>query len=234
MEERLQKYLASCGIASRRKCEEYILQGKVKVNDEVVTTLGVKITEKDIVKFNNKIVREEKTKVYIMLNKPLGYVTTLKDEQGRKTVKNLVKTKERVVPVGRLDMYTSGLLLLTNDGDFVYELTHPKHEITKTYEVCINGEVTDEELLILTNPMDIDGYVTKGAIVEVIDRLKVKTKLTIQISEGRNRQVRKMIEKINHKVMYLKRIAIGNLKMEDVPLGKWKFLSKSDIKKIYE
>ena len=234
MEERLQKYLASCGIASRRKCEEYILQGKVKVNDEVITTLGVKITDKDIVKFNNKIVREEKTKVYIMLNKPLGYVTTLKDEQGRKTVKNLVKTKERVVPVGRLDMYTSGLLLLTNDGDFVYELTHPKHEITKTYEVCINGDITDEEVLILTNPMDIDGYVTKGAKVEVIDRLKVKTKLTIQISEGRNRQVRKMIEKINHKVMYLKRIAIGNLKMEDVPLGKWKFLSKSDIRKIYE
>ncbi len=234
MEERLQKYLASCGIASRRKCEEYILKGKVKVNDEVITTLGYKINEKDIVKFNNKVVRREKTKVYIMLNKPLGYVTTLKDEQGRKTIKNLVKTKERVVPVGRLDMFTSGLLLLSNDGDFVYELTHPKHEITKTYEVCINGDITDEEINILTNPMDIDGYITKGAKVDIIDRLGNKTKLAIRISEGRNRQVRKMIEKIDHKVMYLKRIAIGNLKMEDVPLGKWKFLSNSDIKKIYE
>ena len=234
MEERLQKYLAQCGIASRRKCEEYILQGKVKVNDEVVTQLGFKIKDKDIVKFNNKVVRIEKNKVYIMLNKPLGYVTTLKDEQGRKTVKNLVKTKERVVPVGRLDMYTSGLLLLTNDGDFVYELTHPKHEVTKTYEVCIDGDITEEEINILINPMNIDGYVTKGAKVNIIEKLKNKTKLTIQISEGRNRQVRKMIEQINHKVMYLKRIAIGNLKMENIPLGKWRFLSKSDIRKIYE
>lgn len=234
MEERLQKYLAQCGIASRRKCEEYILQGKVKVNDEVVTQLGFKIKDKDIVKFNNKVVRIEKNKVYIMLNKPLGYVTTLKDEQGRKTVKNLVKTKERVVPVGRLDMYTSGLLLLTNDGDFVYELTHPKHEVTKSYEVCIDGDITEEEINILINPMNIDGYVTKGAKVNIIEKLKNKTKLTIQISEGRNRQVRKMIEQINHKVMYLKRIAIGNLKMENIPLGKWRFLSKSDIRKIYE
>lgn len=234
MEERLQKYLAQCGIASRRKCEEYILQGRVKVNDEVVTQLGFKIKDKDIVKFNNKVVRIEKNKVYIMLNKPLGYVTTLKDEQGRKTVKNLVKTKERVVPVGRLDMYTSGLLLLTNDGDFVYELTHPKHEVTKTYEVCIDGDITEEEINILINPMNIDGYVTKGAKVNIIEKLKNKTKLTIQISEGRNRQVRKMIEQINHKIMYLKRIAIGNLKMENIPLGKWRFLSKSDIRKIYE
>ena len=234
MEERLQKYLASCGIASRRTCEQYILDGKVKVNNIVITELGFKVNENDVVKYNNKVVKKEENKVYIILNKPLGYVTTLHDEENRKTVKHLVKTQERVVPVGRLDMYTSGMLLLTNDGDFVYELTHPKHDITKTYEVCIDTEITDEELEILKNPMDIDGYVTKGAKVIVIEKLPKKSKLHITISEGRNRQVRKMIEKINHRIMYLKRIAIGNLKMENIPLGKWRYLNENDLRKIYQ
>ncbi|MBE5821803.1 MAG: rRNA pseudouridine synthase [Clostridiales bacterium] len=234
MEERLQKYLASCGVGSRRTSEEYIKEGKVKVNDKVITELGYKVNDKDIVKYNNKVVSKEEKKVYILLNKPLGYVTTLSDEQKRKTIKHLVKTKERVVPVGRLDMYTSGMLLLTNDGDFVYELTHPKHDITKTYEVCIDTEITDEEIEILKNPIDIDGYITKGAEVKVIDILPKKTKLHITISEGRNRQVRKMIEHIGHKIMYLKRIAIGNLKMENIPLGKWKYLTENDLKKIYQ
>ena len=130
MEERLQKYLANSGVASRRKCEELILQGKVEVNGKVVTELGIKVNpEKDIVKFNGKEVKQTKKMVYILLNKPIGYVTTADDQFGRETVLDLVKVKERIVPVGRLDMYTSGALILTNDGDFVYKVTHPKHEI---------------------------------------------------------------------------------------------------------
>lgn len=235
MEERLQKFLAGAGIASRRQCEKYILEGKVKVNDKTITELGTKVTEKDIVKFNNKVVKhiEKKEYVYIMLNKPLGYVTTVSDEQGRKTVLDLVRVDKRVVPVGRLDMYTSGLLLLTNDGQLVYELTHPKHEISKTYEVSIDKDITKEELETLKNPMDIDGYITKGATVEIIKKHPEKVILHITISEGRNRQVRKMIEQIGHRVLYLKRIAIGKLNMQELPLGKWRYINEGDIKKIY-
>lgn len=235
MEERLQKFLAGAGVASRRQCEKYILEGKVKVNDKIVTELGTKVTENDIVKFNNKVVKhiEKKEYVYIMLNKPLGFVTTVSDEQGRKTVLDLVKVDKRVVPVGRLDMYTSGMLLLTNDGDLVYELTHPKHEISKTYEVSIDKDITKEELETLKNPMDIDGYITKGATVEIIKKHPEKVILHITISEGRNRQVRKMIEQIGHRVLYLKRIAIGQLTMKDLPLGKWRYINEGDIKKIY-
>lgn len=235
MEERLQKFLANAGVASRRQCEQYILQGRVSVNGTVVTQLGVKVNKDDVVKFNNKVVKpiNKEEYIYIMLNKPLGYVTTLADEQGRKTVLDLIKIDKRVVPVGRLDMYTSGMLILTNDGDLVYELTHPKHEIAKTYEVSIDKDITNEELEILRNPMDIDGYITKGAIVKVVERLPQKVLLHITISEGRNRQVRKMIEQIQHRVLYLKRIAIGKLQMENLGLGKWKYLRDSDIKKIY-
>lgn len=140
MEEvRLQKYLSSCGVASRRKCEEYILQGLVKVNGKIVTELGTKIDpEKDIIEFKDKNVEKPNEKhVYILLNKPIGYVTTAKDQFGRDTVLDLVKVNKRIVPVGRLDMYTSGALILTDDGDFIYKVTHPKHEITKTYTVTI-------------------------------------------------------------------------------------------------
>ncbi len=234
MEERLQKFLANAGIDSRRKCEEYILQGKVKVNDIVIKELGTKVTERDIVKYNNKIVNhiQKEDYVYILLNKPLGYVTTVSDEQDRKTVMDLVKVSKKVVPIGRLDMYTSGMLLLSNDGDFVYELTHPKHEVSKTYEVNVDKELTKEEIEILKNPMDIDGYMTKGATVKTLKKGE-KFLLHITIAEGRNRQVRKMIENINHRVLYLKRIAIGNLYMDDLGLGKWIYLKQKDIQKIY-
>lgn len=235
-EERLQKFLANAGVASRRQCEQYILEGKVKVNEKVVTTLGTKVTSDDIVRFNNKVVEPviKKEYVYIMLNKPLGYVTTVSDEQGRKTVLDLVKLDKRIVPVGRLDMYTSGLLLLTNDGDMVFELTHPKHEVSKTYEVSIDKDITDEELEILRNPMNIEGYITKGAMVKIVERRPEKVILHITISEGRNRQVRKMIEQIGHRVLYLKRIAIGSLRMDNLGLGKWRYLNSNDIKKIYK
>ena len=143
-EIRLQKYMAECGVASRRKCEELISQGKVKVNEKIVTELGTKINpDKDKVVFNGKTLKyEDDEKVYILLNKPIGYVTTVKDQFSRDTVLDLIKTNKRVVPVGRLDMYTSGAIILTNDGDFVYKVTHPKHEIEKTYNVTVKGVVT--------------------------------------------------------------------------------------------
>ena len=161
MEEvRLQKYLANCGIAS----EELITSGKISVNGKVITELGTKINPStDKILYNGKEVKEESKHVYILLNKPIGYVTTSKDQFGRDSVMDLVKVKERIVPVGRLDMYTSGALILTNDGDFVYQVTHPKHEIEKTYTVTMKGIVTKEEVEKLRNGIKIDDYITKEA-----------------------------------------------------------------------
>ena len=171
MEEmRLQKYLASCGVASRRKCEELILEGKVEVNGNFVTELGTKINpEKDEVKYNGNVVKLEEEKIYILLNKPIGYVTTVKEQFGRDMVLDLVKVNKRIVPVGRLDMYTSGALILTNDGEFVNKLTHPSHEIDKTYNVTLKGIVTKEDIENLKNGVEIDdGYITKPAKAKIL------------------------------------------------------------------
>ena len=237
MEERLQKYLAECGVASRRKCEEYILQGKVKVNNKIITELGTKINpEKDKVTFERKEVKKENKKVYILLNKPIGYVTTAKEQFGRDKVLDLVKVKERIVPVGRLDMYTSGALILTNDGEFVYKVTHPKHEISKTYTVTLKGIVSKENVEALRTGVDIGGYITKPAKVKILktDEEKQITRLEIIIHEGKNRQVRKMCEAIGHKVLALHRSAIAGIGVKDIELGKWRYLSKEEVKKILQ
>ena len=170
MEEiRLQKYIADCGITSRRKAEELIKQGKIKVNGQIIYELGTKINpQKDIVLYQNKKIKEKEKDVYILLNKPIGYVTTVKDQFGRPSVLDLVKIKQRVVPVGRLDMYTSGALILTNDGDFVYQVTHPKHEIDKTYTVTIKGIVTKQDVELLKKGVKIEEYITKPAKVKIL------------------------------------------------------------------
>ena len=235
MEERLQKYLASCGIASRRKCEEYILEGKVQINGEKVIELGKKINpDKDIVKFDGKVVTQTKKLVYILLNKPIGYVTTAEDQFGRDTVLDLVKVKERVVPVGRLDMYTSGALILTNDGDFVYKVTHPKHEIEKTYTVTIKGIVENNEVEQLRNGVKIDDYITKPAKVRILktDTEKDISRLEITIHEGKNRQVRKMCEVVGRKVLALHRSKIGKIGVKDLELGKWRFLQTNEVQEL--
>ena len=235
MEERLQKYLANSGVASRRKCEELILQGKVKVNGKVVTELGIKVNpEKDIVKFNGKEVKQTKKMVYILLNKPIGYVTTADDQFGRETVLDLVKVKERIVPVGRLDMYTSGALILTNDGDFVYKVTHPKHEIEKTYTVTVKGIVQNSEVEQLRKGVKIDDYTTKPAKVKILktDTEKDISRLEITIHEGKNRQVRKMCEAVNRKVLALHRSKIGGIGVKDIELGKWRYLQENEIQKL--
>lgn len=236
MEEiRLQKYLADCGIASRRKSEELIKQGQVKVNGKTITELGTKvIPNKDIVEYNGKKIELKKEYVYILLNKPIGYVTTVKDQFNRDSVLDLVKTNKRLVPVGRLDMYTSGALILTNDGDFVYKVTHPKHEIEKTYTVTIKGIVKNEEVEMLRKGVKIEDYTTKPAKVKILktDEEKNISRLEITIHEGKNRQVRKMCETIGHKVLALHRSKIAGIGVKDIPLGKWRFMKEKEIRKI--
>lgn len=236
MEEvRLQKYLANAGVCSRRKAEELILDGKIIVNGKIVTELGTKITPKlDKVMYNGKVVKEESKYVYILLNKPIGYITTSKEQFGRDSVMDLVKVKERIVPVGRLDMYTSGALILTNDGNFVYQVTHPKHEIDKTYTVTVKGIVTDEEVGRLRKGVKIDDYVTKEAKVKIlkIESEKNQSRLEITIHEGKNRQIRKMCEAINHNVLALHRSKIAGIGVKDLSLGKWRYLSNEEVNRI--
>lgn len=219
-EERLQKYLASCGIASRRKCEELILQGKVSVNGKVITELGTKIIpNKDKIEFNGKEVKTQENKIYILLNKPIGYVTTVKEQFGRDKVTDLVKIKERLVPVGRLDMYTSGAIILTNDGDFVYKVTHPKNEVTKTYTVTLKGQVSNEQIENLRSGVTLDdGFTTSPAKVKKImeDKENNKTRLEIVIHEGKNREVRRMCESIDKKVLALHRSKIGSITLDRI------------------
>ena len=236
MEEiRLQKFLAEAGVASRRKSEELILNGKIKVNGKLITELGTKVNpEKDKIEYNNKIVQIEKRKVYILLNKPIGYVTTVKDQFQRDSVLDLVKVKERLVPVGRLDMYTSGALILTNDGDFVYKVTHPKHEINKTYTVTLKGIIEKTKVDELRKGIDIGGYITKPAKVKILktDEEKNISRLEIVIHEGKNRQVRKMCEAIGYKVLAFHRSKIADIGVKDIELGKWRYLSKNEVNKI--
>lgn len=230
---RLQKFLASNGVASRRKCEELISQGKITVNGKIVTEFGTKINpEVDKIAYNGKIV-ENLTEdfIYILLNKPIGVVTTAKDQFGRESVLDLVKVRERIVPVGRLDMYTSGALILTNDGDFVYKLTHPKHEITKTYNVTVVGIITEEEVEVLRKGVKIDDYKTRPAKVRIlkIDNEKNVSRLEIIIHEGKNRQVRKMCEAIGKKVVALHRSKIGSIDVKNLKIGQWRYLNKNEI-----
>ena len=240
MEEvRLQKFLAEAGIASRRKCEELIQSGKVMVNGKVVETLGTKINPKeDKVTYNGKIVENSLQKTYILLNKPIGYVTTAKDQFKRDTVLDLIKINKRIVPCGRLDMYTSGALILTDDGDFVYKITHPKHEIEKTYTVTIKGIVTNEEVQKLRQGVEIDNngekYITKKANVRILktDIEKDISRLEIVIHEGKNRQVRKMCEAVGRKVLALHRSKIGNIGVKDLKIGTWRYLKKHEIEKL--
>ena len=236
MEEiRLQKYIADCGITSRRKAEELIKQGKIKVNGQIVYELGTKINpQKDIVLYQDKKIKEKQKNVYILLNKPIGYVTTVKDQFERPSVLDLVKVKQRVVPVGRLDMYTSGALILTNDGDFVYQVTHPKHEIDKTYTVTIKGIVTEQDVELLKNGVKIEDYTTKPAKVKILktDLEKNTSRLEITIHEGKNRQIRKMCEAVGYPVLALHRSKISGVDVKDLPLGKWRFLSKQEVERI--
>lgn len=229
---RLQKYIAHAGIASRRKAEELIKLGRVKVNGKVVKEMGLVIDPSaDDICVDNHVVRLEEQKVYIMLNKPEGCVTTLSDEFNRPTVADLVEDiQERIYPVGRLDYDTSGLLLMTNDGDLSFHLTHPKHEVIKTYIAQIKGIPSKEEITIFKTGVDIGGYITAPADIEILKKDKATSLVQVRIHEGKNRQIRRMLEKINHPVIKLKRIAIGNIRLGNLPRGKWRHLTDEEIK----
>lgn len=233
MEERLQKYMAKCGVASRRKCEEIIQQGRVKVNDNIVTEMGYKIdTKADVVKVDNDIIKTEENKVYIALNKPVGYISTVKDERGRKTILDLVDIPERVYPIGRLDYDSSGLLLITNDGEVFNKIIHPREVINKVYLVEVEGQITKEDAVKFHKGIDIGGYITAPAKLEIIHNKKSTSEIKVTIHEGKNRQVRRMCGAIGHPVISLNRESIGNINLNDLPLGKWRYLTNEEIKYI--
>lgn len=229
--ERLQKYIASCGVTSRRKAEEMIINGSVMVNDIVVTELGIKVdTENDVIRVNNLQICKEENNIYIKLNKPEGYVTTVKDQFGRKCVIDLIGVKERIYPIGRLDYDTSGLLLLTNDGDLANKLMHPKYHVDKTYIADIEGVINQNSLNKLESGVIIDNYKTAPAKAFLISNTKTSSKVKISIHEGKNRQVRKMFDSVGHTVLELKRISFGILKLDSLKPGQWTYLSSEEIK----
>ena len=230
--ERLQKYMARCGAASRRKSEEMISAGRVTVNGQTVSELGYKVNEGDHVMLDGKPLNPESRKVYIALNKPVGYVSTVKDERGRKTLLDLVDVPERIYPIGRLDYDTSGLIFLTNDGEIYNKVIHPREEKNKVYIALVQGILTKEEIDSFEKGMEIDGHLTASAEIKTRSILGKNAQVEITIHEGRNRQIRKMCEKIGHPVITLKRISIGNIEIEDLPVGKWRYLTEKEVEQL--
>lgn len=228
---RLQKYLADAGVASRRASEKLIAEGRVSVNGDVVREMGVLVDENyDTVEFDGQVVKNAAKKEYIMLNKPVGFITTVSDDKGRPTVMELVSDiSARIYPVGRLDYDTEGLLLLTNDGDLTYRITHPKHDIAKTYVAEVTGDVSMDTIIQLRRGVVLDGKKTSPAEVEVIGATQYGTKVEITIHEGRNRQVRRMFEELGCIVKRLKRTKEAGLNLGHLPLGKWRKLSESEV-----
>ncbi len=228
---RLQKFLADAGLMSRRAAEEEIDRGNVSVNGHVAS-LGTKVnTAEDVVAYRGKRIRYEKKEyIYIMMNKPRGYLSSTSDERGRKCVTDLLNgVSERVYPVGRLDLISEGMLLLTNDGELKNRLTHPSHSLPKLYRVKVGGEVSEEQHKILSSPLEIDGYVIRPVTVSVGEKDESGTVLKMTLVEGRNRQIRKMCEKAGLTVKRLSRISIGNLKLNNLPVGKWRYLENEEV-----
>lgn len=228
---RLQKYMALSGVASRRKSEEIIQEGRVKVNNVVVTELGRVIDpKKDKITVDNKNIRLESQKVYIMLNKPVGFVSSLQDEKGRRVVTDLIEgVRERIYPVGRLDADTTGLLLLTNDGDLAFKLTHPSKKVEKKYIAIVEGVPNKKELDSLRSGVFVDGKKTHPAKVKISKKFDTDSILEIVIHEGRNRQVKKMCEAVNHPVKKLKRVSIGEIELGGLNIGNWRYLNDEEI-----
>lgn len=229
--ERLQKYIANSGVTSRRKAEELILSGHVKVNGITITELGTKVEPaKDVVMVDNKIITEAQQFVYLKLYKPEGYVTTVKDQFNRKTVIDLINIKDRIYPIGRLDYNTSGLLLLTNDGDLANKLLHPKYKIYKTYVAEVTGQISLDSIEKLKKGVIIDGYKTAPAKIKLLNHNQNSSIVQVSIYEGKNRQVRKMLDSVGHTVKKLERVSFGEITLDNLKTGQWKFLSKEEIK----
>ena len=235
MKERLQKIISASGLMSRRAAEELIAAGKVSVNG-VTAALGDKAEAGvDQILVDGKALPSAGEKLYIMLNKPRGYVTTLSDEKGRKNVSELVKELgTRLYPVGRLDMYSEGLLLMTNDGDFANRLMHPSHQVDKCYHTWVKGEDMGWAVELLRCPMEIDGYVTSPAQVDILELKGEEALLGITIHEGRNRQVRKMCEAAGLKVTRLMRVSEGGVKLGTLKSGRWRRLTEEELNMLLE
>lgn len=226
---RLNKYIAHSGVCSRRKADEFINAGKVKVNG-AACECGYDVQEDDIVSVNGTVIKPEKRMVYYLLNKPVGCVTTVDDEHGRESVMDLMPDiKERIYPVGRLDYNTSGMLIMTNDGELAYKLTSPKTKLYKTYIAEVSGIFLNREAARLERGIDIGGYVTKPAEVEIISQSDSSSLVKIKITEGKNRQVRRMFEALGHKVIHLERTAIGNLQMAHLRPGMYRKMTANEI-----
>ena len=235
MQERLQKILAKAGVASRRGAEELIRQGKVTVDGRVVTEMGTKVDpEIQDIECDGVGLTSQEKKVYILLHKPTGYLSTVDDPQGRPIVTDLLKNiKERVYPVGRLDLDTEGALLLTNDGELAQKILHPSHEVNKTYVAKVKGLPGRKKLDALSRGIELEGRKTWPASIEVLKAKATAATIQITIHEGRKRQVRKMFEAIGHPVLELKRIAYGQLELGGLEPGKYRFLTPGDIKLIF-
>ena len=228
---RLQKFFTDCGVLSRRAAEEEIKAGRVKING-TVASLGDKVDpETDVVEYKGKRLEGRKSEkyVYILLNKPCGIVTSAKDEKGRPCVTDIVKCGTRVYPVGRLDLNSQGLILMTNDGELTNKLTHPRHEIPKIYEVSVVGKVTTEQLTFLNSSMTVDGYILLPVKTEFVSKNDKYTTLRMTLYEGRNRQIRKMCEQVGLKVAKLERVAIGSITLGNLAPGKWRYLTENEI-----
>ncbi len=234
MQERLQKIIARAGVTSRRKAEELILQGRVKVNGRVVTELGSKADpERDHVKVDGKLIHFKQPQAYLMLNKPRGYVTTLFDPEGRPTVLDLLKgVRQRVFPIGRLDYDTEGLLLLTNDGDLAHALMHPSYEVPKTYLAKVKGVLTDDKIKKLEKGVPLPDGKTAPCTIKKIRKTQENSWLEVTLHEGKKRQVRRMLERVGHSVLKLKRIRYAFLELVDLLPGRYRHLSPQEVKRL--
>ena len=227
---RLNKYIASAGICSRRKADELIANGNVKVNGTVVREMGAQVEEGDVVSVNGTEIQADAAKVYVAVNKPLGYITSMNDDRDRPTVADLVAdVPERLFPVGRLDYNTTGLLIMTNDGELTHTLTHPKHEVSKTYIATVAGVLSNARLAKLRRGVDIGGFVTSPAQVRVIKQNPRSAVVEISIHEGKNRQVRKMFAAVGNKVQSLERVAIGDIRLGRLLQGHYRKLTRSEV-----
>ncbi|MGL4403200.1 MAG: pseudouridine synthase [Fusobacteriaceae bacterium] len=232
---RINKYLAGLGIASRREIDRWIEENQIKVNGKPAES-GIKVDATDIIEIRGKKVEGEvktQSKVYYLLNKPKNVISASKDNRGRKTVVDCIRTKERIFPIGRLDFETEGAIILTNDGDLFNKIIHPRTEVFKEYQVEMTGLISDREIERLQNGVVLEDGITLPAHVNLVERNRIKSKIKISIREGRNRQVRRMIEALGHKVLGLIREKIGKITIEGLPLGDYRELTKKEIEYLY-